>query len=161
MSETNPFPPAEADHHAIWEMLVLRDSDFFLSGDWSMVADDYVAEGFLGIGCGLSLNPDDWRPAYPTVAAYRDAAWIAAARLRLGDRAAALDAAIGGAGYRSIGRCPLFRLAEVPDAGALFERLAGRQILARPFDDQRQWLRIGLPADDAAMARLAAALADG
>ena len=82
MSETNPFPPAEADHHAIWEMLVLRDSDFFLSGDWSMVADDYVAEGFLGIGCGLSLNPDDWRPAYPTVAAYRDAAlaarWTAA-----------------------------------------------------------------------------------
>jgi hypothetical protein len=70
----NPFPPDDADRHAIWDMLVLRDTDFFLSGDWSPVAADYVADGFLGIECALSLNPDDWRPAYPTVAIYRDAA---------------------------------------------------------------------------------------
>ncbi|MBN9308552.1 hypothetical protein [Devosia sp.] len=74
MTEANPFPPTDADRHAIWEMLVRRDSDFFLSGDWSIVADDYVSEGFLGIECALSLNPDNWRPAYPDVEAYRDAA---------------------------------------------------------------------------------------
>ena len=74
MSEVNPFPPEDADRRAIWEMLVRRDSDFFLSGDWSLVAGDYVEEGFLGLGAAKSLNPDDWRPSYPTLASYRDAA---------------------------------------------------------------------------------------
>lgn len=74
MSEINPFPADDPDRHAIWEMLVRRDSDFFLSGDWSLVADDYVEDGFLGIGAAKSLDPADWRPTYPTVASYRDAA---------------------------------------------------------------------------------------
>ena len=74
MTETNPFATEDADRFAIWEMLVRRDSDFFLSGDWSLVAGDYVESGFLGIDAALSLDPADWRPAYATVAAYRDAA---------------------------------------------------------------------------------------
>ncbi len=74
MSEQNPFPPDDADRHAVWEMLVRRDSDFFLSSDWSLVADDYIEDGFLGIECAKSLDPVDWRPAYPTLASYRDAA---------------------------------------------------------------------------------------
>ena len=74
MSETNPFPPDDPDRHAIWEMLVRRDSDFFLGGDWSLVRDDYVENGFLGIDAGKSLDPEHWRPAYPDVASYRDAA---------------------------------------------------------------------------------------
>ena len=74
MSESNPFSPDDADRHAIWELLVRRDSDFFLSGDWSLVEDDYVEDGFLGIGAAKSLDPANWRPEYPTVAAYRDAA---------------------------------------------------------------------------------------
>lgn len=74
MSETNPLPPSDADRHAIWEMLVRRDSDFFLTSDWSLVADDYVEDGFLGIEAAKSLDPADWRPAYPTLASYRDAA---------------------------------------------------------------------------------------
>ena len=74
MSEINPFTPADADRFAIWEMLVKRDSDFFLSSDWSLVAADYVETGFLGIDAALSLDPADWRPAYASVTAYRDAA---------------------------------------------------------------------------------------
>jgi hypothetical protein len=74
MSETNPHAADDADRFAIWEMLVRRDSDFFLSSDWSLVAADYVETGFLGIDAALSLDPADWRPAYSTVAAYRDAA---------------------------------------------------------------------------------------
>lgn len=74
MSERNPFAPDDADRFAIWEMLVRRDTDFFLSGYWSPVATDYVENGFLGIDAALSLDPTNWRPAYSRVAAYRDAA---------------------------------------------------------------------------------------
>ncbi|MBJ7502455.1 MAG: threonine-phosphate decarboxylase, partial [Sphingopyxis sp.] len=34
-------------------------------------------------------------------------------------------------------------------------------ILTRPFARQSRWMRIGLPADAAALGRLGAALADG
>ncbi|OEO31836.1 hypothetical protein VW23_014260 [Devosia insulae DS-56] len=74
MSETNPFAAADADRFAIWEMLVRRDSDFFLSSDFSLVAADYVETGFLGIDAALSLDPANWRPAYSDLATYRDAA---------------------------------------------------------------------------------------
>ncbi|HEV7312215.1 aminotransferase class I/II-fold pyridoxal phosphate-dependent enzyme [Sphingopyxis sp.] len=94
-------------------------------------------------------------------AAYADAGWIAAARQRLGEDAAALDTMMVRRGHRPVGACPLFRLIEVDDAHALFERLARRAILTRPFADQPRWLRLGLPADADALARLDAALADG
>lgn len=74
ISAQNPFPANDADRHAIWEMLVRRDSAFFLGADWSEVAADYVDQGFLGIDAGLSLDPEAWRPAYASVASYRDAA---------------------------------------------------------------------------------------
>lgn len=94
-------------------------------------------------------------------AAYADNDWIIATRDRLPRDAAALDAALIRRGFRPIGACPLFRLIAVDDAQALFERLARRAILTRPFAEQPRWLRIGLPADTAALARLDAALADG
>ena len=94
-------------------------------------------------------------------AAYADAGWIAAARQRLGEEAAALDTMLVRRGHRPVGACPLFRLIEVDDAHALFERFARRAILTRPFADQPHWLRLGLPADGSALARLDAALADG
>lgn len=94
-------------------------------------------------------------------AAYADAGWIAAARQRLGEEAAALDAMLVRRGHRPVGACPLFRLIEVDDAHALFERLARCAILTRPFADQPRWLRLGLPADAVALARLDAALIDG
>ncbi len=94
-------------------------------------------------------------------AAYADRDWIAAARHRLPRDAAALDAVLMAHGHRPIGACPLFRLIEVDDARALFDRLAQRAMLTRPFADQPRWLRIGLPADADALARLDAALADG
>lgn len=94
-------------------------------------------------------------------AAYRDHNWIAAARERLPREATRLDATLIRRGHRPIGACPLFRLIEVNDARALFERLAQRAILTRPFADQPHRLRIGLPADADALARLDAALTDG
>lgn len=94
-------------------------------------------------------------------AAYADAGWIAATRRRLPEAAATLDALLLRCGFRPLGACPLFRLIETGDAHALFDRLARRAILTRPFADQPHWLRIGLPADAGALARLGAALADG
>ncbi|MDZ3831474.1 MAG: aminotransferase class I/II-fold pyridoxal phosphate-dependent enzyme [Sphingopyxis sp.] len=94
-------------------------------------------------------------------AAYRDSGWIAAMRAALPREAAGLDALLARHGHVAIGRCPLFRLIETPHAAALFDRLAHSAILTRPFAERPDWLRIGLPADAAAAARLDAALADG
>ncbi|GAO76782.1 MULTISPECIES: threonine-phosphate decarboxylase [unclassified Sphingopyxis] len=94
-------------------------------------------------------------------AAYADADWIAAARQRLPEEAAALDAMLAQHGFQPVGACPLFRLIEAENAHALFQRLARCAILTRPFSDRPRWLRIGLPADASALTRLEAALADG
>jgi cobalamin biosynthetic protein CobC len=93
--------------------------------------------------------------------AYRDTAWSVAMRGRLPREAEALDAMLRRHGLSPRGACPLFRLIETDDAAALFERLARRLILTRPFDYDPRWLRIGLPGDAAALARLDAALANG
>jgi len=92
-------------------------------------------------------------------AAYRDDAWIAATRERIVRDARALDAMLERHGIAAGGACPLFRLAEVQDAPALFDRLARAGILVRPFADHPRWLRFGLPGTAEAWARLEAALA--
>lgn len=132
--------------------------------------------GLAGVRLGFVLAPQavvaalrDRLGAWPLsaaaiaigTAAYADADWIAATRQRLPGEAAALDAMLARWGFQPAGACPLFRLIEADDAQALFERLARRAILTRPFADRRRWLRIGLPADAGARARLEAALADG
>jgi hypothetical protein len=68
----NPFDPSDKARSAIWDMLVPRDIDAFLAADWSMVADDFVEEGFIGIDGGKKESPDDWRLAFPTLGHYRD-----------------------------------------------------------------------------------------
>jgi len=74
MSEENPFPATDPDRHAIWEIVVRRDTDFFLSGDWSLVEDDYIADGFLGINAGATNDPERWSIGFRSLADYRDAA---------------------------------------------------------------------------------------
>ena len=34
MPDVNPFPPADEARHQIWEMLVRRDIEAFVAGDW-------------------------------------------------------------------------------------------------------------------------------
>lgn len=94
-------------------------------------------------------------------AAYADRDWIDAMRVRLTGQASALDGVLRGHGLDPQGACPLFRLIETTDAMALFERLARQAILTRPFEEDRRWLRIGLPQGAADLARLDRALADG
>jgi len=74
MSQDNPFPTTDLDRHAIWEIVVRRDTNFFLSGDWSLVEDDYLADGFIGIDAHASPDPDRWTIGFRSLADYRDAA---------------------------------------------------------------------------------------
>ncbi len=132
--------------------------------------------GLAGVRLGFVLGPSlaldrlrhrlgAWPLSAPAIAigtaAYRDSVWVEEMRERLRRAAAALDATLERAGLRATGACPLFRLVETDDAHGLFERLARRHILTRPFDDHPRWLRLGLPEDADGLARLEAALRDG
>ncbi|KPF46109.1 hypothetical protein [Rhizobium sp. AAP43] len=68
----NPFAIEDTARHAIWEMLVPRDIDAFLAADWSMVAGDFVEDGFIGISGNREEDADKWTLAFPNLAAYRD-----------------------------------------------------------------------------------------
>jgi cobalamin biosynthetic protein CobC len=91
-------------------------------------------------------------------AALADRAWQATTRARLDAAAARLDAALGDAGLAVAGGTSLFRLALCDDAQALFEALGRAGIFVRHFPGRTGRLRVGLPPDDAAFARLDAAL---
>ncbi|WP_033073428.1 threonine-phosphate decarboxylase [Sphingopyxis sp. MWB1] len=90
-----------------------------------------------------------------------DARWIAMTRERLPREAARLDAMLARHGFAAEGACPLFRLVRHVEAPGLFERLARAGIWTRPFAERADWLRIGLPAGDAAWNRLDEALGHG
>lgn len=77
--DINPFPPADTDRHAIWEMLVRRDIEAYLNVDWDSHALDFDASGFFGIDGLRTCNPDGWRPLYPTLESYAKS-WVAFAQ---------------------------------------------------------------------------------
>ncbi len=97
-------------------------------------------------------------------AAYANPAWLAHQAERIETVGELLDLMLADtgadAGLATIGGASLFRLIEHPDAHALFRHLCGHAILTRPFDDRPDRLRIGLPPDGAALARLTTALAE-
>lgn len=132
--------------------------------------------GLAGLRLGFVIAPadilarlhallGDWPVSAHAIAfgraAYGDADWIADTAADLPRRAAALEALLARHGLAAKGACPLFRLVETPEAPALFHRLASAGILVRPFADRPDWLRFGLPADEAASARLDEALGRG
>ncbi|MGC2787751.1 MAG: threonine-phosphate decarboxylase CobD [Roseiarcus sp.] len=131
------------------------------------------AYGLAGLRLGFALaSPDlvpslraalgSWPVSGPAIAigirALADSDWLEKMRARLGQDKARLDALLRDAGWRIIGGTRLFRLAEHAGARAAFERLLAAGILARPFVDERTWLRFGIPGDENAWERLAAAL---
>ena len=129
--------------------------------------------GLPGLRLGALIAPPDtvetaraclgvWSVSGPALAAgaraYRDAGWQQATRQRLATARARLDTVLNAAGLRVAGGTDLFRFVEVDDAGRVWRRLAERGIFVRGFDWSRNRLRIGLPPDAAAEARLSRAL---
>ncbi len=90
-------------------------------------------------------------------AALADGDWQARTRHLLPQRAARLDDELRRHGLAPGGRCPLFRRVETPAAAQWADRLARHGILVRSFAEPAA-LRFGLPAGDAAQARLGRAL---
>jgi cobalamin biosynthetic protein CobC len=90
--------------------------------------------------------------------ALRDGAWLRAARERLVADSARLDGLLRQAGFELLGGTLLFRLVRHPAAGIFVTRLGQQGIHVRAFSDAPDQLRFGLPANDAAFDRLAAAL---
>lgn len=79
MPDTNPFPSADEARHAVWEMLVRRDIEAFVAGDWDKHFQDFAPDLFFGIDARFSDNPDSWRVTYADIARYRES-WLSGAR---------------------------------------------------------------------------------
>ena len=129
--------------------------------------------GLAGLRLGFALASPDiapslraalgpWPVSGPAIAigvrALADSDWLEATRGRLSADQARLDALLKRAGWRIVGGTRLFRLAAHEDARLAFGRLLAAGILSRPFADAPDWLRLGMPGDENAWKRLAAAL---
>lgn len=72
MMYRNPFSDKDSDHYHIWQMLVHRDIEAFVRQDWSMVANDFLEEGFMGIDAGGREDPKTWQLKYPSLESYKN-----------------------------------------------------------------------------------------
>jgi hypothetical protein len=80
MTLANPFDAAvEPDRHAIWQLLIVRDSEAFVAQDWAMIEGSFDAGNFEGVRCFNSTNPDEWRVVFPRLEDYRDE-WLKSAK---------------------------------------------------------------------------------
>lgn len=120
-----------------------------------------IAGGNLAQRIRAAIGP--WAVSGPALAAGRaafaDVAWLGETKLKLDDCEARLDELLTTAGARILGGTPLFRLAEHARAPDLWAQLCKAGIWVRRFRDEPTWLRFGLPANEPAWSRLAAALA--
>lgn len=87
-----------------------------------------------------------------------DENWADKSRLRLAADAARMRDLLRASGMEWIGGTSLFITMQTPNAPEIAERLARAHILVRQFSYAPDWLRFGLPGDEAAWARLERAL---
>ncbi|MBK5959978.1 threonine-phosphate decarboxylase [Rhodoplanes elegans] len=103
----------------------------------------------------------DWPVSGPAcaiaAAALLDTAWAATMRARLAADRARLEGMLVSGGLRILGGTDLFVLAEGPPGRDLVDAFAHAGILVRGFPHTPNRYRFGLPADEPAFARLAAA----
>ena len=120
-----------------------------------------LAAPALAARLAASLGP--WAVSGPAIAigeaALADVRWAEAMRKRLDGDARLLDSVLTDRGIEIVGGTSLFRLVRASAADALFRHLGRAGILVRRFTEQPEWLRIGLPGNEAARDRLRAALA--
>ena len=119
-----------------------------------------IAQAELAERMRAELGP--WSVSGPALEigcrALRDDAWLQAARERLTADGARLDGMLRAAGVEIGGGTILFRLSRHADAASVVQRLGQHGIHVRAFPDWPDQLRFGLPADEEAFRRLAAAL---
>lgn len=110
----------------------------------------------------VRMQLGDWPISGPAIAigtrAYHDTEWQNRQRDRLTTASHQLLSSLSSSGLTSVGGTPLFQLASHPKAQSLFIHLAQAGILVRPFAEQPDWLRFGVPGTDADFDRFAAAL---
>lgn len=82
-------------------------------------------------------------------AALKDDGWRQVMREELRRRLQRFDQGMRNRGIHVIGGTTLFRLAKVQDAAAFAAQLRQQGIHVRIFEDRPQWVRFGLPADEA------------
>jgi cobalamin biosynthetic protein CobC len=131
--------------------------------------------GLAGLRLGAMLGPPDllaaaadalgaWAVNGPALAigrqAYGDAAWSARTRARLAKARGELDLLLSAAQLPVSGGTDLFRFVATADATGLWRRLGQAGIAVRRFSWSDARVRIGLPASNAELARLASALQD-
>ncbi|MCG8511600.1 MAG: aminotransferase class I/II-fold pyridoxal phosphate-dependent enzyme, partial [Rhodospirillales bacterium] len=83
-----------------------------------------------------------------------DAEWASNMRQKLADWAKTVRSQLNSAGIEIVGGTDLFTLVRVEDACKMWEGLARQGIYVRRFQEKPDVLRIGLPADEAALGRL-------
>jgi cobalamin biosynthesis protein CobC len=130
--------------------------------------------GLAGLRLGFVIGPPamiervaqalgPWPCSGPALAIGRaallDREWADRTRERLRSQARRLDNVLGATGFTIVGGTALYRLVRHCDARAIHQALARQHIWCRRFDWAEDLLRFGLPDDDAAFGRLAAALA--
>ena len=119
-----------------------------------------IASGALAVSLRRAVGP--WAVSGPAIAigcqAFDDMPWLGRTRRRLAAAAGRLDHLLAARGATVVGGTPLFRLADVDDAGRWFACLARAGILVRPFVERPRCLRFGLPHEEPQWVRLAAAL---
>ncbi|WP_323845732.1 RidA family protein [Microbulbifer magnicolonia] len=125
----NPFD-GDADRGEIWEILVRRDLEAFLSADWDATKGDFVEEGFFGIDGQNKNNPDQWVMTFPDLASYRDV-WLQAATASAAesDRRAVREPLYAASRLKSIDINGSHAIAHKEIKGAVPKRDGSREIL--------------------------------
>lgn len=110
-----------------------------------------LAQPAMAEALRASLGP--WAVSGPALtigaAALNDTGWQAAMRDELRARAQRFDLALRERGIHVLGGTSLYRLAKVPEAAKLAASLRKQGVHVRIFERQPQWMRFGLPADEA------------
>ncbi|MFZ1813762.1 MAG: threonine-phosphate decarboxylase CobD [Rhizobiaceae bacterium] len=129
--------------------------------------------GLAGVRLGFAIGPASmttmigerfgpWSVSGPALAsghlAMTDAGWIEQTRQWLHNQSLQVGEIVQRHGLKLEGRNGLFVLARTADGMEMYEKLARRHILVRPFPDRPGLLRFGIPGSDDGLARLSAAL---
>lgn len=131
--------------------------------------------GLAGVRLGFAIGSHElitniqerlgpWSVSGPAMrigsAAYSDRNWIKATRDRLSEDSHRLRCLLEAAGTHIVGSADLFVTIHSERSKVIFEALLQQHILTRVFPDQPNWIRFGLPANDAQWQRLEDCLKD-